>query len=201
MVLPLRVLHTISYDAGESCASATAITVSRERLLQRVGSSMRRSSLTRGLWRQLEGGFQRGSHAAPAQQPAQRSSGLGAIQFREAAVGKCGQNFRVDVTLATDGRRVAQAPGHGRDGGHQLFLDLALVANRAFTQCLQSFHRGEPGAEVLRRERPPARLAQVFVDVGGIDATALAVLIDPLKQLLARECRRTFARCGQWRDR
>src|SRR4051812_28603409 len=125
------------------------------------GESMRRSLLTRGFSGGSDRSFERGRHAASAQQAAQGNRGLGAIQLRQPAVREGGQNFRMNVTLATDGWRVAQPPGDRRNRLNQLLLDFALVANRAFAQRLQSFHGGKPGAEVLGGEGTPARLPQI----------------------------------------
>ena len=65
------------------------------------------------------------------------------------------------------------------------FLTSPLLPTGRLRKRLQCFHGGEPGAEILRRERPAARLAQVFIDVGRIDPVPLTVVVDPLKQLLA----------------
>ena len=131
-----------------------------------TGSSVRRSLLTRCFSGEPEGRFQRSGHTATSQQAAQRNGGLGTIQLRQPAVRECGQNFRMNVTLATDGRCVAQSLRDGGNGLNQLSLDLPLVADRPFTQRLQGFDRGKPGAEVLGGEGAATRLAQVLIDVG-----------------------------------
>src|SRR4051812_39243673 len=93
----------------------------------------------------------------------------------------------MDVTLSTDSRRIAELLRHRLNGGQHLLLRFIRAARSRLAQQCQRLERRKPGAEILRGEEAAARLAQVFVHIAGADWTALAVLIDPLEQFLARD--------------
>ena len=83
--------------------------------------------------------------------------------------------------LAADRRRVAQPGGNCSDHLLELAFHLCLVTNSQFPQRRERLDRRIPGAKVFRGERPTAGLAQVLVDVVGIDPVATALRIDPLE--------------------
>ena len=82
----------------------------------------------------------------------------------------------MDITLAADRGRVAEPDGDGGDHFLELTLHIALVANRQFAQRRQGLDGRVPGPEILRRERPPAGLAQVLIDIVGIDPDRKSVV-------------------------
>ena len=95
------------------------------------------------------------------------------------------QHLRVDIRLAADRHRVAQARGHLRD---HLRRGAALALARARgARELERQHAAVPGAEVLGRHARAGDPAQVVVDVGGRHPADLAVLVGVLEQFLARQ--------------
>src|SRR3954468_21154208 len=90
----------------------------------------------------------------------------------------------MDVTLSTDGRRIAELLRHGLDGVEHLFLRFVRAARARLSKQSERLERCKPGAEVFRGKRPAARFAQVLVHIAGVDRPALAVLVEPLEQLL-----------------
>src|SRR5437764_762291 len=95
------------------------------------------------------------------------------------------------VAGATDGRGVAQLPGNGLDRLTNLALRLGLRRERTgLTQRRRGRQRTGPGTKALRRERLALLAAdrtQIVVHVGGIHTLAPALVVEILKQLVARQ--------------
>ena len=67
------------------------------------------------------------------------------------------------------------------------FASVAVSERRAPAERARREHRAGPGAEVLGREVLAGDLAQVGVHVGRVDRLPLAVVVDVLEQLVARQ--------------
>ena len=96
------------------------------------------------------------------------------------------QHGRMDVALAADRRRVAETRRHLCHGTHAgglcgggAFESLGLPRQRAARSV------PGPGAEILGGEILAGDLAQIFIDVAGIDGTRLLVLVDVLEERLS----------------
>src|SRR5438105_1574756 len=95
---------------------------------------------------------------------------------------------RVEVTLAADRRRIAEAGRNLADGGGELALGLCLRLEPAQPGQLAGRQDGaRPGPEVLGGELAPSRLPQVLVHVGGLDGAGLILIVEVAEQLLARQ--------------
>src|SRR6187551_1506608 len=93
---------------------------------------------------------------------------------------------------------IAQLLGDAFDGPN--YIAFALGIRRSGFECLQcsrSQHRPGPGAEILGAEFFAGNLPDVLVNIAGIYSTPLAIIIDVLKQLVARQILATLDDPGQ----
>ena len=103
-----------------------------------------------------------------------------ALQHRAAHVGF--DHAGMHIALAADRGRVAQALGDRGDGLHHVLLGLGLrLKGFKLAQHGAGQHGAGPGAKVLGGKLLLGDRAQIFVDVGGIDAVVLAVFIEILE--------------------
>ena len=122
------------------------------------------------------------------QEPAAVAGGLLVPQVRQRALDVEVHDVGVHVRRTGDGRRVAELAGDHLDRGGGLAPPAASDSRRVERrQRGRREQRADPGAEVLRGEVVAGRLAQVVVDVAGLDLVLRAVVVDVLEQPLARE--------------
>lgn len=94
----------------------------------------------------------------------------------------------MDVAAAADRGRVAELARHILDGADDVLLRLFLGRELLeLPQRQRGQHRSRPGAKILRGKSGADDGAQVFVHVVGFHVLNLAVGIEVLKQLLARQ--------------
>ena len=106
----------------------------------------------------------------------------------QAAVEVAGEDLRMHVAFAADARRVAEARGDLLDGLADVLLGLGLVVEfLEFRQGERRQHGAGPGAEILGRDLAPGDLLQIGVHVRRGDRMLLAVIVDILEQVLARQ--------------
>jgi hypothetical protein len=92
----------------------------------------------------------------------------------------------MDVVLATDRARVAQPRRGLVDGTHHVLLRLGCRQRGAHAaQRLGGEHGAGERAKILGRDLAIRDLAQVFVDVAGVDLAARALFVEVLEQLLS----------------
>src|SRR5687767_4727363 len=93
----------------------------------------------------------------------------------------------MDVRLAADCAGVAEHAGDGVDGLKNILRSARLRVSAHLPERRACENGSGPGAEILRCEVLPRNLLQVFVDVARVDPAAIAVVVDVLKELLARQ--------------
>src|SRR4051812_46397671 len=94
----------------------------------------------------------------------------------------------MDVVRPTHRPRVAELLRDFVDGAEDVGLGLLLGCERPeIAQRTGGEHRPGPGPEVLRSDGAARDVAEVLVDVTGVDRLALAVVVQILKELLTGE--------------
>ncbi len=104
----------------------------------------------------------------------------------------------MDVALAADGDRVAQAFRHELHRGDRPLLAGVRRRRRAdLDQRSRGQNRAGPRAKILGREILAGNLAEIIVDVGRVDRVGLALVVEILKQFLPRQLAAPFDEPGQ----
>src|SRR5262249_23093492 len=99
----------------------------------------------------------------------------------------------MDVTLPAHRDRIPQRPRNGLHRTNHILSRLRLRMYRlAFTESPRRQHGSIPGAKVLGREVLAGDLAQVIVDVAGVDGMTFSIIVYILKQLIAGKILQSF---------